>query len=354
MKIASRPKSKASKAYLYKGIFTCGECGCMVTNEKQKGHVYLRCTKKKGPCGQKYVREEAMTEQVAEALLAMSLPEDDADWMLEHLDACQDRERQEAERVANSIRHEIDQIDTKAKRLQAAYLDEVVSLEEFRSSKTTLVSERRSKKERLDRLEDEGTNRLEPVRAFLKSSKQAGLSALTGNHEENRDWLRKAGSNRRVLSGCLVMEARGAWKLVATSRLLANNPERRISVARGILPELVGVHDHQRQAERAGFEPAVAAIPLRRFSKPLPSATRPPLRQQDQPLYGSRGSGSIRPMHTCRHHAPPRLLPPPSPPFTHPGNGTRSSLQDYRPSRSQAATGNRAERPAVLYLSVPR
>ena len=33
------------------------------------------------------------------------------------------------------------------------------------------------------------------------------------------------------------------------------------------------------QAERAGFEPAVGVIPLRRFSKPLPSAARPPLRQ---------------------------------------------------------------------------
>jgi len=33
------------------------------------------------------------------------------------------------------------------------------------------------------------------------------------------------------------------------------------------------------QAERAGFEPAVRVIPVRRFSKPLPSATRPPLQR---------------------------------------------------------------------------
>ena len=31
-------------------------------------------------------------------------------------------------------------------------------------------------------------------------------------------------------------------------------------------------------AERGGFEPPVEVYPLRRFSKPLPSATRPPLR----------------------------------------------------------------------------
>src|SRR5437870_1713132 len=32
-----------------------------------------------------------------------------------------------------------------------------------------------------------------------------------------------------------------------------------------------------RKAERAGFEPAVELFTLRRFSKPLPSTTRPPL-----------------------------------------------------------------------------
>ena len=31
------------------------------------------------------------------------------------------------------------------------------------------------------------------------------------------------------------------------------------------------------KAEREGFEPSVEVLPLRRFSKPLPSATRPPL-----------------------------------------------------------------------------
>src|SRR5688572_12029073 len=32
-------------------------------------------------------------------------------------------------------------------------------------------------------------------------------------------------------------------------------------------------------AERGGFEPPVRVYPVRRFSKPLPSATRPPLRR---------------------------------------------------------------------------
>ena len=42
-------------------------------------------------------------------------------------------------------------------------------------------------------------------------------------------------------------------------------------------------------AEREGFEPSVEVLPLRRFSKPLPSATRPPLHWSQ--LY--TGSGTV-------------------------------------------------------------
>ena len=44
---------------------------------------------------------------------------------------------------------------------------------------------------------------------------------------------------------------------------------------------LMGSVDGRRwMAEREGFEPSVRIFSLRRFSKPLPSATRPPLHDQ--------------------------------------------------------------------------
>ena len=60
----SKPHSKGLKPYIYRGFFRCGECGCFITTEQQKGHNYLRCTKRKNPCEQKYVREEIITSQI--------------------------------------------------------------------------------------------------------------------------------------------------------------------------------------------------------------------------------------------------------------------------------------------------
>jgi len=60
----SKPKTKELKSYMYRGLFHCGECGCFITTETQKGHNYLRCTSVKGICSQKYVREEIVTSQI--------------------------------------------------------------------------------------------------------------------------------------------------------------------------------------------------------------------------------------------------------------------------------------------------
>jgi DNA invertase Pin-like site-specific DNA recombinase len=60
----SKPKSRGLKPYLYRGFFRCGECGCFITTETQKGHNYLRCTKRKNPCSQKYTREEIITSEI--------------------------------------------------------------------------------------------------------------------------------------------------------------------------------------------------------------------------------------------------------------------------------------------------
>lgn len=68
------------------------------------------------------------------------------------------------------------------------------------------------------------------------------------------------------------------------------------------------------KAERAGFEPAVRVIPVRRFSKPLPSATRPPL-QRCPPRkiprrgvsFSGEGNRRIMPHCTRLRHAAKRV-----------------------------------------------
>jgi len=68
----SKPHSKGLKPFLYRGFFRCGECGCFITTETQKGHNYLRCMKRKNPCSQKYTREEIITSEIQKEIKKVS------------------------------------------------------------------------------------------------------------------------------------------------------------------------------------------------------------------------------------------------------------------------------------------
>lgn len=94
-----RGRARKSKmpSFALLGLMKCGSCGCYVTAERQKGHAYYHCTKKKGPCEEKgYLREEALIEKIQGTLKNHSIPDDWADNMLKEVE----REKEAAHRAA--------------------------------------------------------------------------------------------------------------------------------------------------------------------------------------------------------------------------------------------------------------
>ncbi len=59
-----KKKRKRKHEFAFSGLMRCVNCGCMITAEKQKGYNYYRCIKKKQKCEEKYLREEALVEQI--------------------------------------------------------------------------------------------------------------------------------------------------------------------------------------------------------------------------------------------------------------------------------------------------
>ena len=144
----SKPKGKGLKSYLYRGFFHCGECGCFITTETQKGHDYLRCTKRKNPCEQKYVREEIITSQIQESIKKVSLPLDWLSWMIAENKKDQSSEIQSSSLFADKAKAEISLLDSKIEKLMNAYLENALSLEEYRDAKNALVNQKQLLKEK--------------------------------------------------------------------------------------------------------------------------------------------------------------------------------------------------------------
>jgi DNA invertase Pin-like site-specific DNA recombinase len=229
----SKPKAPKLKQYLYRGLFRCGECGCFITTETQKGNNYLRCTKRvKRDCSQPYTRETDISQQIHDAIKSVAVPEDWIEWME------QERQKEMAQETVSlaadceKIRSVIAATDDKLKRLMAAYLDQALSLDEYRQLKTNLLSERVTLKQELSTLEKNRTGWFEPAGCFLKSLREATLLTSSDDDTKKRDFFRKVGSNFTVTHKVLNFNFREPWKtLTEHGRLAQHNAAPDISDA---------------------------------------------------------------------------------------------------------------------------
>ena len=213
----SKPKSKGLKDYLYRGFFRCGECGCFITTEQQKGHNYLRCTKRKNPCEQKYVREEIITSQIQEEIKKVSLPLDWANWMIAENEKDRQSETQSSEVFSQKTKDEISLLDTKVEKLMNLYLENGLSLDEYRDAKNKLVSSKQLLKEKLSDFEKKSHNRFELTDKFLKANIYNMELANEGIPEEILREFKKVGSNFQIKDRTVLFEPCGAWKTLADS-----------------------------------------------------------------------------------------------------------------------------------------
>src|ERR1051326_4927217 len=103
----------------------------MITNETQKGFNYLRCTKKRGPCSQPYLREERVSQEIHAAIRRLVLPLLWLDWMDEELDRHEEQLHTTLQDELNRLHMEINEIEAKLSRLASAYLADALTIEEY-------------------------------------------------------------------------------------------------------------------------------------------------------------------------------------------------------------------------------
>src|SRR3989338_3294140 len=210
----SKPKSRGLKPYVYRGFFRCGECGCFITTETQKGHNYLRCTKRKNPCSQKYTREELITSQIQNEIKKFSLPLDWLSWMIEENKKYQSSEIQSSTLFVDSTKADISLLDSKIEKLMTAYLESALSLEEYRDAKSALVASKQLLKEKLSAFEQKANNRFELTEKFLKYNMEL---ANDRTNEEKLHLFKKVGSNFQIKDRTVLFEPRRAWKTLLDS-----------------------------------------------------------------------------------------------------------------------------------------
>src|SRR3989338_4195924 len=202
--------------FAFLGLLKCASCGCSITAEKQKGHHYYRCTRKKGPCQEKhYLREEALTEQITSYLQKVSLSSQDTEKVLAALDSEQDKTREDAQSEVSVLKEQLASIETKLQKLLDIYLADALSTEEYAAKKDILISQKVALNEKITDFETNGLSWLEPAREFILSLNQAAKLIETENLSEMTTFLKNIGSNHILRNREFLFAPKNLYDLVA-------------------------------------------------------------------------------------------------------------------------------------------
>jgi len=215
MKDKARPRiAKLKPVYPFRGLLKCADCGCSITSQTQKGHIYYHCTKKRVPCSQPYVRQKTLVEQIKRIIQKVSLKSVWADKMVAELDNEIKQKSQTDFSFTQNLKSQVEDCKMKLDKLLDAHLDNAISREEYIAKKQKILNQKIEISEKLKDFERKGNHWLERAKMFILASKQAKIIASGESFAEMKNFLKKLGLNRVLDNRAVSIEPRGAWKIL--------------------------------------------------------------------------------------------------------------------------------------------
>ena len=211
---------KIKHEFPFRGYLTCGECGCSITAQVQKGHTYYNCTKSKGNCSQGYIREEELESQIAEILEKIELDQELVDFMIKAAAEMKQEEIRTKEEIRKSLSESLERIKTKEKRLLDSFLDGHVAASVYKEKASELEDERVTIQLQLRNEDQSGAKIFELMENVLNTAKAARRAFIAGDYENKRRIL-------EIISSNLILKDRqiACYQLKEPFSMMANWPK---------------------------------------------------------------------------------------------------------------------------------
>ena len=106
-----KPFQYASKPFIFRGMISCGNCGCLVSPEIKKGkYIYYNCTNAKGICHRDYINQKEFLKEISHHFDEISLSQEVIQEITQYLKNIYESEGQFYQEQKNRLRKEQDQI----------------------------------------------------------------------------------------------------------------------------------------------------------------------------------------------------------------------------------------------------
>ena len=187
----SRPRPQIHN-FAYTGLMKCGECGCSITAETKRGVTYYRCTKKRGSCSQKYIKEENLENEFKTIIDEYSIPKEFQVWALEQLSKEEKENTENYEASIKSINRQLVDVGKELSSLLKMKISpknvngELLSDDEYLSEKMPLIELKKDLTERLNQIEINRNLWFEQCEEFLEFATQLSNVWKEGNKERKK------------------------------------------------------------------------------------------------------------------------------------------------------------------------
>ncbi len=145
-KLRGRSHPLTKRRFPYRGLMTCGYCGCRITASLIKGkYVYYHCTHGKGKCGQSYLPQDSLGELFFPVVEAVRLSEEQVRALMAGIRREGGRRKRDAESRMRELRRQLTEVTQMRDKAYEDKLRGVISDERW----STLESNWSAKEDRL-------------------------------------------------------------------------------------------------------------------------------------------------------------------------------------------------------------
>ena len=218
-------KTKKLHDFAFRGLLSCGECGCSITAQFATGrhggvYRYYRCSKKKGKCSQSYLLESKVADQLKGYFEKIAISDDWAEKMLTQIEQWVIEDRKDTAASSQRLELQTKAVEEKLNKLVSAYLDGDVDKEIYLTRKEDLV---KTKTDLFNSKSDSGKrpNWVEPLKDWVKTIHNAGkLVDSSADLFEIKSMSEKIGTKRLLLDKKIELELVPAYALASKDRVL--------------------------------------------------------------------------------------------------------------------------------------
>jgi len=212
----NKPEKIQKHNFAFTGLLTCAKCGCAITAEIQKDkYVYYHCTHYKGKCGNKFIREEKLTEKLGELVKKIKVEPRIIDWLKEALLMSHKDEQEYHSSQIKSLQEQYNKLQRRLDRIYIDKLDEVVTTEFYQEKTNEWKDEQNNILININKHKDANTNYFEQGIRILELAQKAYFAYLEQNNTGKRNLLNILLSNCTLNDGNLYPTYRRPFDLLA-------------------------------------------------------------------------------------------------------------------------------------------